>query len=185
MADAATATAAFCTNYVPCNDSPLSMSANIAGLITLTIATYAALKFYVFSYRNGINAMLQVSTPLITSFDELEDATSASEAYLDSASAEHENDPARERARAVQKAASEANNQIIDLCNLVARYVESLESTWSRRYSRVIFAARQSVLNRKVGEMDKAMDLLRVAVKRCAALLSSLLYPSMFATGDE
>jgi len=78
MADVANTTTAFCTNYVPCNDSPLSMSGSLAGLITLTIAIYAALRFYVSSYKNGRNAIFQLARSLSASAQECHDAVSAS-----------------------------------------------------------------------------------------------------------
>ncbi len=184
MADVANTTTAFCTNYVPCNDSPLSMSANIAGLITFTIAISAALRFYVSAYNHGIERIKQLLRLLTISMDECTHALSASGAYFNSTSAEHEDD--RERAEAVGKAAIEATNKLKSLRTLKARFSPLHQHKWSVRNSRGIFAALQSELNKKIGEKDAAMDVLRLRVKRCvAALLSCLLSPSMFATGDE
>jgi len=186
MADVANTTTAFCTNYVPCNDSPLSMSANIAGLITFTIAISAALRFYVSAYNHGIERIKQLLRSLTVSMDECTHALSASGAYFNMTSAEHEDDQARERAEAVGKAAIEAANKLKSLRTLKARCSPLHQHKWSVRYSRGIFAALQSELNKKIGEKDAAMDVLRLRVKRCvAALLLCLLSPSMFATGDE
>ncbi len=118
--------------------------------------------------------------------DECTHALSASGAYFKSTSAEHEDDQAREGAEAVGKAAIEAANKSKSLHTLKTRFSPLHQHKWSVRYSRGIFAALQSELNKKIGEKDAAMDVLRLRVKRCvAALLSCLLYPSMFATGDE
>lgn len=111
-ADVANTTTAFCTNYVPCNDSPLSMSANIAGLITPTIAICAALRLYVSSYKNSLEVVIQLSSSLSASYNECRDTYSACEAYLENTSAEQEDDLAHKRAEAVQEAAHDVSIQL-------------------------------------------------------------------------
>jgi len=192
MADVANTTTAFCTNYEPCSDSPLSMSASVAGLITLTIAISATLKFYVSSYRDGIQGMDQLLRSLSISLDECTDALSASEAYLNSTFAEHEHDQARKRAQAIRTAAKKAADQVDSLHELTARLLSSPQQKWLGRYRRGVFVALQSEVNKRKSDNDAAMDVLRLTINKCVApplphpfSTFSLHSPSTFVSGDE
>lgn len=136
--------------------------------------------------------MDQLLRSLSISLDECTDTLSASEAYLNSTSAEHEDDRARKRAEAVRSAASEAVYRVNSLHKLTARLLSPPQQKWLKRYRRGVFVALQSEVNKRKSGNDAAMDVLRLTISKCVApplphpfSTFSLHSPSTVVSGDE
>ena len=171
IAPTAPATSAI-TTCAPCGDSALSTTASITGIVTFALAILATVRFYVVAYRDSPNEIEKWAISMDDSVRELnrlrenfKAAQSKYERGKDRGSANPVGeDQARPLLEGLRSALFEAEKQLLELDKFFSKIVSYYRQADWRGKGRYVTLQRE--LRERIGEKDKAMDRVRIAVDR-------------------